>query len=46
MIISYSLSLTCPYHVLHVLIMFHHKRLDIVPCAIQQDLMAYSLQMQ
>ena len=27
-------------------IMFHHKWLDIVPCAIQQDLIAYLLQMQ
>ena len=27
-------------------IMFYHKWLDIVPCAIQQDLIAYPLQMQ
>ena len=27
-------------------IMFHHKRLGIVPCAIQQNLIAYLLQMQ
>ena len=27
-------------------IRLHHKWLDIVPCAIQQDLIAYSLQMQ
>ena len=27
-------------------IMFHHKWLDIVPCAIEQDLIAYPLQMQ
>ena len=27
-------------------IMFHHKWLDIVPCGIQQDLIAYPLQMQ
>ena len=27
-------------------IMFHHKWLGIVPCAIQQDLIAYPLQMQ
>ena len=27
-------------------IMFHYRRLDIVPCAIQQTLIAYSLQMQ
>ena len=26
-------------------IMFHHKWLDIIPCAIQQDLIAYPLQM-
>ena len=26
--------------------MFHHQWLDIVPCAIQQDLIAYPLQMQ
>ena len=25
---------------------FHHKWLDIVPCAIQQDIIAYPLQMQ
>ena len=27
-------------------IMFHHKCLDTVPCAAEQDLMAYPLQMQ
>ena len=27
-------------------IMLHHKQLDIVPCAIQQDLIAYPPQMQ
>ena len=27
-------------------IMFHHKRLDIVPCEIQQDLISYPFQMQ
>ena len=27
-------------------IMFHHKWLDRVPCAVQQDLIAYLLQMQ
>ena len=27
-------------------IIFHHKRLDIVPCAIQQDLIAYPCQIQ
>ena len=27
-------------------VMFHHKRLDMVPCAIQQDLIASPLQMQ
>ena len=27
-------------------IMFHHKWLDTAPCAIQQDLIAYPLQMQ
>ena len=26
--------------------MFHHQCLDIVPCAVQQDLMAYPHQMQ
>ena len=29
-----------------ILILFHHKWLDIVPCAIQQDLIAYPIQMQ
>ena len=27
-------------------IMFHRKWLDIIPCATQQDLIAYLLQMQ
>ena len=27
-------------------IMFYHKWLDIIPCAIQQDVLAYPLQMQ
>ena len=27
-------------------IMFHHKCLDIVPCAVQQDFIAYQLQVQ
>ena len=27
-------------------IMFHHKGLDTGPCVIQQDLIAYALQMQ
>ena len=28
------------------IIMFHHKWLDIAPCAIQQNLIAYPLQIQ
>ena len=39
-ICTYILSLTLSS------IMFHHKWLDKVPCAIQQDLIAYPLQMQ
>ena len=41
-------SYTCIYILFLTLssIMFHHKWLDIVPCAVQQDLIAYPLQMQ
>ena len=37
---TYILFLTLSF------IMFHHKWLDIVPCALQQDLTAYPLQVQ
>ena len=27
-------------------IMFHHKKLDVIPCAMQQDLIAYAFEKQ
>ena len=43
---SFSHSILHILFLILSLIMLHHKRLDIVSYAIQQDLIAYPLQMQ